>query len=195
MDFKSLFESLPILFTYFIPGFVFIKTFSFFVKSTTDSFESTAVASVAISYVLEVAVVLLESIIKIPSILHETVVVLLAFLSALIIVKLKTMGALKSSLKWIGKITDHDNIWQDIFDLNKGSRIRCFSRFNHQDVMIQGDVKFFDICEDGECSVALINYIITYDDGKIYKSEKCEDAPTMYINTRNVHGLEVKYGK
>lgn len=194
MDFKALFESLPEILALFVPGFVFIKTFCFFGKAKSDSFEGTAVASVTISYVINLVVDLVAKVIKMSDAVFEIIAVLLAFVCALVIVKLKTSGTLKSSLKWIGKVSDSDNIWQDIFNLNKGSRIRCFSRFNNQDVMIEGDVKYFDICEDGECSIALVNYIVTYDNGNKYKLGKRDDEPIMYLNTRNIHGLEVTYG-
>lgn len=195
MDFKALFESLPNIFTLFVPGFVFIKTFNFFGKSKSDAFESTAVSSLAISYVLNLVVGLCATVTKIPDTILEIISVLLAFILALILVKLKTAGVLKRSLKWIGKVSDSDNIWQDIFDRNKGSRIRCYSRFKNEDVMIEGDVKYFDMCEDGECSIALINYVVTYNNGNKYKLGKRDDAPILYLNTRNVHGLEVTYGQ
>lgn len=65
MDFKALFESLPDLLKLFVPGFVFIKTLCFFGKSKSDSFEGTAVASVTISYILNLAVGLLAKVIDI----------------------------------------------------------------------------------------------------------------------------------
>lgn len=54
---------------------------------------------------------------------------------------------------------------------------------------------FFDVCEDGECSIALVNYVVTYDNGNKYKLGKRDDEPILYLNTRNVHGLEVTYGQ
>lgn len=195
MDFKALFESLPDIFSLFVPGYVFIKTFCFFGKSKSDSFEGTAVASVTISYMVNLVVGLFAKLMKIQNTNLEIVSVLFAFIFSLILVKLKKAGVLKSSLKWIGKVSDSDNIWQDIFNLNKGSRIRCYSKFNNQDVMIEGDVKYFDVCEDGECSIALVNYVVTYDNGNKYKLGKRDDEPILYLNTRNVHGLEVTYGQ
>ena len=195
MDFKALFESLPEILALFVPGFVFIKTYCFFIKAKSDSFESTAVASIMISYVLNLIVDLFSKVITLSDAAHKFVTVLLAFACALVIIKLKTLGILKSSLKWIGKVSDSENIWQDIFDINKGSRIRCYSTFNNENVTIEGDVKYFDVCEDGECSVALVNYVVTYDSGNVYKLGKRDDEPIMYIQTRNIHGLEVTYGQ
>lgn len=195
MDFKALFESLPDLLKLFVPGFVFIKTLCFFGKSKSDSFEGTAVASVTISYILNLAVGLLAKVINILDAIPELSSIFLAFMIALIWVALKTSGVLKGILKWIGKVSDSENIWQDIFNLNKGSRIRCYSRFKNEDVMIEGDVKYFEVCEDGECSIALINYAVTYNNGNIYKLGKRDDEPVLYLNTRNIHGLEVIYGQ
>ncbi len=195
MDFKSFLETLPQIFTLFVPGFVFIKTFCYFMNAKSNSFENTAVVSVTISYVINLVVDLLAKLITISDLLLKLLAIILAVICALTIVKLKTSGVLKKSMKWIGKISDSDNIWQDIFDRNKGSRIRCFSKYNKQDVIIEGDVKYYEICEDGECSIALINYIVTYEDKTKYKLGKRDDEPIMYINTRNIHGLEVTYGK
>lgn len=195
MDFKALFESLPDLLKLFVPGFVFIKTLCFFGKSKSDSFEGTAVASVTISYILNLAVGLLAKVIDILDAIPELSSIFLAFMIALIWVALKTSGILKGILKWIGKVSDSENIWQDIFNLNKGSRIRCYSRFKNEDVMIEGDVKYFEVCEDGECSIALINYAVTYNNGNIYKLRNRDDEPVLYLNTRNIHGLEVIYGQ
>lgn len=195
MDFKALFESLPDLLKLFVPGFVFIKTLCFFGKSKSDSFEGTAVASVTISYILNLAVGLLAKVIDILDAIPELSSIFLAFMIALIWVALKTSGILKGILKWIGKVSDSENIWQDIFNLNKGSRIRCYSRFKNEDVMIEGDVKYFEVCEDGECSIALINYAVTYNNGNIYELRNRDDEPVLYLNTRNIHGLEVIYGQ
>lgn len=195
MDFKALFESLPDLLKLFVPGFVFIKTLCFFGKSKSDSFEGTAVASVTISYILNLAVGLLAKVIDILDAIPELSSIFLAFMIALIWVALKTSGILKGILKWIGKVSDSENIWQDIFNLNKGSRIRCYSRFKNEDVMIEGDVKYFEVCEDVECSIALINYAVTYNNGNIYELRNRDDEPVLYLNTRNIHGLEVIYGQ
>lgn len=141
------------------------------------------------------AVGLLAKVIDILDAIPELSSIFLAFMIALIWVALKTSGILKGILKWIGKVSDSENIWQDIFNLNKGSRIRCYSRFKNEDVMIEGDVKYFEVCEDGECSIALINYAVTYNNGNIYELRNRDDEPVLYLNTRNIHGLEVIYGQ
>lgn len=201
MDFKPLFDSLSDFFNLFIPGFIFIKTFRFFGKAKSDSFEGTAVASVTISYILNLTAGLLAKAVKKSDPPLEYISILLAFIIALLLVKLKTSGLQKGVFKWIGKISGSENIWQDIFDPNKGARIRCYSSFNNEDVMIEGDVKYFEACEDGECCIALVNYVVTYNNGNKYnnkynldKSGKPNDEPVLYLNTRNVHGLEVTRG-
>lgn len=195
MPFEDYIKVIPYIFPLFVPGFVFIKTFCFFRKSKSNPFEGTAVASVAISYVLNLAVGLLAKVIKVPEATLEFISVFLAFVTALVLVKFKTSGFLKGILKWIGKVSDGEDIWEDIFDSNKGSRIRCYSKFNNKDVMIRGDVKYFESCEDGECNIALINYVIKYHSGNVYKLGNRSDEPILYLNTRNIHGLEVTYGQ
>lgn len=195
LDFKSLFESLPNILSLFVPGFVFIKTLGYFSKLKAYSFEGVTVTSVTISYVLNLFVESSLRIFNRPDISTEIISTIIAFVFAIIVVKFKTSGCHKSLLKWLGKVTDSEYIWQDIFDRNKGSRIRCYSNFKHKDAMIEGDVKYFEICEDGECSIALINYVVTYDNKKEYRLGERTDEPILYINTRNIHGLEVTHGK
>ena len=108
---------------------------------------------------------------------------------------IKKTDKLKEVMRFIGGISGNDNIWQDIFDRNKGAWLRCFAKFNNEDVIIEGTVKYYEPCEDGECSIALVNYSVKYPNGNVYKLGKRNDEPVMYINTRNIHGLEVTKGK
>lgn len=195
MDFEALFKSLPYIFELFFPGFVFIKTYNVFHESKADSFENTAISSLAISYVINLFIELWEGILPVSDVVENIVAIVLAFISALIFVKIQTVGPLKQSLKWLGKISGSDNIWQDIFDRNKGAKIRCFSRFNNDDVTITGLVEYFEACEDGECNISLIEYTVTYKDGSTYTPNKQNDDQRMHLNTRNIHGLEVIPGK
>lgn len=195
MDFKDLFDSLPDILALFVPGFLFLKTYFYFGSKKSDSFQGTAVVSVVISYIIRLLLSFLSKAFHLAILSSGLAAIFFAFVSALLLVKLKTLGVLKKGLQWIGKVSDTDNIWQEIFDCNKGSRIRCFTRFNHQDVMIDGNVKFFDLCKDGECSIVLEGYTITYKNGNSYAPQDQKLSPLLYLNTKNVHGLEVMHGE
>lgn len=195
MEFKDLFDSLPDILALFVPGFLFLKTYFYFGSKKSDSFQGTAVVSVVISYIIRLLLSFLSNVPHLAFLSSSLAAIFLAFVGSLLLVKLKTLGILKKGLQWIGKVSDTDNIWREIFDCNKGSRIRCFTRFYHQDVMIDGDVRFFDLCKDGECSIVLESYTITYKNGNNYTPKDQGCSPLLYINTRNVHGLEVMHGK
>lgn len=195
MDFEALFKALPEIIKLFVPGFVFVKIYCRFVDLKVDSFESTAVSSIAISYVISLITKTIGIWLTMTETVENLVAVVLAFLSAVIFVIIKKSEKFKGVMQFIGGVTGNESIWQDIFDRNKGSWLRCYSRFNNKDVIIEGDVKYYEPCEDGECNIALVNYTVRYYDGNVYKLGKRDDEPVMHINTRNIHGLEVTKGK
>ena len=195
MDFKALFEALPDIIKLFVPGFVCIKTYSLFVDTKTDSFESIAVSSLAISYIFSLITQIICKWIPVLGTAENLLAVGLAFICALILVIIKKTDKLREVMRFIGGVSGNDSIWLDIFDRNKGAWLRCFARFNNEDVIIEGTVKYYEPCEDGECSIALVNYTVKYPNGNVYKLGKRDDEPVMYINTRNIHGLEVTKGK
>ena len=204
MDYVSFFQSMPHLFELFIPGFIFLWTYRLFCKGQSDHFESTAIYSLIISFILKlVATLILEkppyNIVSVSEgidIKNNLVAILLGFIAALFIVKIKTTEVLKGPAKWLGKTTGNDNIWQDLFDRNLGSRLRCHTNYNNKDATIVGDVKYYEACQDGECNIVLENYTITYADNSFYEppEEYKIYTPFLYLNSKNFHELEVFHG-
>ncbi len=193
MVFDELFQSLQQFLTQFVPGYVFIKTFHFFNKQKYNSFEGTAVASIAISYVINLVVNLFVKTDNSCIWISEVIAVVVAFIFAICIVKIKTMDCFRKCSQWIGKKSDSDNIWEELFDVNKGSTIRCYAKFKNEDAMITGAIKYYDVRDDGECDIVLTGYTVTYNNGNVYK---CENGADLYLNSKNIHGLEVvKEGK
>lgn len=193
MVFDELFQSLQQFLTQFVPGYVFIKTFHFFNKQKYNSFEGTAVASIAISYVINLVVTLFVKTDNSCIWISEVIAVVVAFIFAICIVKIKTMDCFRKCSQWIGKKSDSDNIWEELFDVNKGSTIRCYAKFKNEDAMITGAIKYYDVRDDGECDIVLTGYAVTYNNGNVYK---CENGADLYLNSKNIHGLEVvKEGK
>lgn len=195
MDFEALFKALPDIIKLFVPGFVCLKTYNSFVDTKSDSFESTAVSSIAVSYIISLVTQLIGMWVQMSDVVENLLAVILAFACAVIVVKAKMSAKFKEVMRFIGGISGNESIWQDIFDRNKGSWIRCYAKYYHKDVIIEGKVKYYEPCEDGECSIALIDYVVKYEDGNVYKLGKRDDEPIMYINTKNIHGLEVTRGK
>ena len=193
MVFDELFQSLQQFLTQFVPGYVFIKTFHFFNKQKYNSFEGTAVASIAISYVINLVVNLFVKTDNSCIWISEVIAVVVAFIFAICIVKIKTMDCFRKCSQWIGKKSDSDNIWEELFDVNKGSTIRCYAKFKNEDAMITGAIKYYDVRDDGECDIVLTGYAVTCNNGNVYK---CENGADLYLNSKNIHGLEVvKEGK
>ena len=193
MVFDELFQSLQQFLTQFVPGYVFIKTFHFFNKQKYNSFEGTAVASIATSYVINLVVNLFVKTDNSCIWISEVIAVVVAFIFAICIVKIKTMDCFRKCSQWIGKKSDSDNIWEELFDVNKGSTIRCYAKFKNEDAMITGAIKYYDVRDDGECDIVLTGYAVTYNNGNVYK---CENGADLYLNSKNIHGLEVvKEGK
>ena len=193
MVFDELFQSLQQFLTQFVPGYVFIKTFHFFNKQKYNSFEGTAVASIAISYVINLVVNLFVKTDNSCIWISEVIAVVVAFIFAICIVKIKTMDCFRKCSQWIGKKSDSDNIWEELFDVNKGSTIRCYAKFKNEDAMITGAIKYYDVRDDGECDIVLTGYTVTYNNGNVYK---CGNGRDLYLNSKNIHGLEVvKEGK
>ena len=193
MVFDELFQSLQQFLTQFVPGYVFIKTFHFFNKQKYNSFEGTAVASISIRYVINIVVNLFVKTDNSCIWISEVIAVVVAFIFAICIVKIKTMDCFRKCSQWIGKKSDSDNIWEELFDVNKGSTIRCYAKFKNEDAMITGAIKYYDVRDDGECDIVLTGYAVTYNNGNVYK---CENGADLYLNSKNIHGLEVvKEGK
>lgn len=193
MVFDELFQSLQQFLTQFVPGYVFIKTFHFFNKQKYNSFEGTAVASIAISYVINLVVNLFVKTDNSCIWISEVIAVVVAFIFAICIVKIKTMDCFRKCSQWIGKKSDSDNIWEELFDVNKGSTIQCYAKFKNEDAMITGAIKYYDVRDDGECDIVLTGYAVAYNNGNVYK---CENGADLYLNSKNIHGLEVvKEGK
>ena len=188
MVFDELFQSLQQFLTQFVPGYVFIKTFHFFNKQKYNSFEGTAVASIAISYVINLVVNLFVKTDNSCIWISEVIAVVVAFIFAICIVKIKTMDCFRKCSQWIGKKSDSENIWEELFDVNKGSTIRCYAKFKNEDAMITGAIKYYDVRDDGECDIVLTGYAVTYNNGNVYK---CENGADLYLNSKSIHGLEV----
>lgn len=119
--------------------------------------------------------------------------VILASVIALFVVKFRITDLSKKLYKAIGKETGSASIWQDFFDLNRGSHLRCYGKYNYRASMISGDVVNYEVCEDGECNVIINKVEVQYlDNKKVYKTNPDQ---LFHLNTRYVHGLEVSLGE
>lgn len=194
MDWEKLFNSLPNFIKLFVPGYIFILVYRFFNNSNSDSFEATAVISVIASYVFNLIVQAISLLLPMPDIIANIVAVIIAAICAILFAIIQNQKRYKLVIKKIGKITGSKSIWNDILDKEKGSHIRCYTQFNHKDAIIEGDVLYSSVCQDGECRLALVQYTVLYSDGTKYDSKGNEHEPVLYLNSANLHGIEITYG-
>lgn len=197
MTILDLINNVPLILNMIVPGYVFIKMVRAVFKLSSESFETTLLLSLVISYIISTTISFFWSAIfksQIPILSEAFFSILFSFISAMIIIRLRTKykDQLEKALKWMGKITGSHSIWENVFDVNKGNHIRCFGKYNYEEVMIEGKVLYFDPCSDGECDIVLTEYTIKY---KGNTREYKNPDSIMHLNTRNVYGIEVKHGK
>lgn len=187
----NLFQSLQQFLTQFAPGYIAVKTFQFFNKQKSSSFEGTAVASIVISYITNLVVGLVVEPDESHLLVFGLIATAVAFIGALCMVKVKTLDCFKAILRWIGRVSNNDSIWQELFDVNRGARIQCYAKYNNEVVRITGNVKAYNVRDDGECDIVLTKCKVTYYNGN---SHTIPDDQDLYLNSRNIHGLEIKKG-
>lgn len=195
MDWKSLFESLPDFIRLFVPGFVCLKIYGYYNDRDNDSFEVIAVTSVFLSYVLTLLSKFICIWIPMSNEANSLLSIGLGVLFSFIFVGASRWRKMKALNKRIGRVTGSKSIWDDILDDERGSNIRCFTQFNHTEAVIEGAVKYYSVCKDGECQIAIVKYRIKYENGNIYDPNGNEIEPVLYLNTANAHGIEITYGK
>lgn len=195
MGFEELFKYLPKLFSLFIPGFIFLSVTDYFLKNKSKHFEITIIGSVVISYIIQLFCQLINSFFKLSALLLSITAVFFGLVAALLFVKFKISSTTKKASVFLGKVTGDKDIWHTIFDLNKGARIRFCTVFNHENVIVEGDIKYFDVCSDGQCDIVIFNYRINYKEKTHSLYNNMLSQNFLYVNTRDIHGLEISNGE
>lgn len=197
MNLKELFEILPQLLNLYVPGFVFLFIYNFFVNTSSKEQDTnvTTIGSIVLSYIFNLISTLICSFFDFSEIVCTLFSILLAIACVLVFVKIRLTSPYKKITTWIGKITGNKNIWCDFFDLNNGTRIRFFTTYNNKDVIVEGNVKYYEATGDGECNFVLTKYQITYNDDSKRKYTDNDPKSFMFFNTKNIHGLEAHQGQ
>lgn len=194
--------SITSILTYFVPGYIFLKVYRYFGGARSEGFENTAVVSVILSFVLTIPVQILSEYVKLPVYAPECLTIVFAILCAVAIVIIKRSKLFEIFANKVGKRSVHENFWVHLFDSDGGASIRCFTKFKNESVMVNGNVTFYEPYGDCECNIGISKYTITYKDGRVYNyndeieisNAASQTEQVLYINTRNIHGLEIKYG-
>ena len=181
---KELIDILPGIINLFVPGFIFLSVYGYFVSSKIKDYNITIIGSIVLSYVFHLLSAIICSLLGLSDVICTVITIVLSLICAVVLVRMRLTKMYKKIMTIIGKITGSKDIWCDFFDINKGTRVRFFAKYNNEDVMIEGDVKFFVISHYN------IKYIIS---GKTYESN-CNNA-TMIFNSKDIYGIEARYGE
>lgn len=195
MDWESLFKSLPEFIKLFVPGYIYIYLYRFFKGTEADSFEATVVISVIASYVFSLIVQFIALLMPMTEACSDLSTIIVSVIAAVLLSIVRRKKWWKKVVGGIGKITGNKYIWEDILDLDKGSHIRCYTTYRHSKALVEGDVKYYSVSKDGHCQLALIKYKVNYLEKNEYDPCGNIEEPIMYLNTADVHGIEVTYGK
>ena len=191
MDFKALFESLPLVIRLFVPGFVFLGIFRFYNPPKQEKFESTAVTSLVLSYIFSLIAGWIVHWRKWPDTVISEISLVLAGVCALVAVKIQTFKWLDRIVVWFGRVSLNNHFWERFLDKNAPLEVRFYCQFNNQDAMISGMIEFYEVSDDGECRIALKKYTVSYPEGEPYSVTSDQEPLKLYINTKDIHGLEV----
>lgn len=193
MSFKELFENLPNMIKLFVPGFVFLVTCKYFIESENKDFEVTVIGSIVLSYIFNLLAEIISVFLPAPDYIYNIVSIILAFICSIVVVILRLTHLFKNIVIKIGKITGSSSIWYDFFDMNKGTRVRFYCKYDGDEVTVKGDIKYFEECQDSECNFVINNFEIETKTGDLYNST--DENAAMIFNTKNITGLEAHYGK
>lgn len=180
----------------FVPGYISVYLYRYLRTTKADTFEKTAIHSVVISYILTLFVGFCCKGYLDKGLMTEGdtafLTIVLGGIVGAVCAVLRNRAFAKKSLEKIGRITGSESIWEDLFDVERGSKIRCTAKFHNKDVSIQGDVKYFEPVGDGECNIVLEDYQVkNLENNQLYKPD---EESRMRLNTKNISSIEVTYG-
>ncbi|MBQ9590168.1 MAG: hypothetical protein IJR29_08310 [Butyrivibrio sp.] len=134
MQLKDLLENIPLLFQYFIPGFVSLSIFLYLSSKRGMESQSKLIFSVVISYLLIAFTEVLIGLAKRMEFLKESVLVKSA-IAILIGIACSTLMAWIFRSTWFSKLlvwlfnkTPNDDIWMDILNFKKGSNLKIYGK-------------------------------------------------------------------
>lgn len=134
MQLKEVLENIPLIFQYFVPGFVALSIFIFFSSTGLKKSQSRIIISAVVSYVLIAITELVTDKVHFLNYIHDTVI-----MKSGVAIIIGSFGAIICALvfraKWFSILlvkcfnkTPNDNIWMDIIDFKKGSNLKIYER-------------------------------------------------------------------
>lgn len=195
MSLKELFELLPKIIELFVPGYICMVIYKYFVDTETKDFNVTAVSSIVLSYVFQLIATFICNLFSMeePGLIKSLLAIIFSVSCAVAIVYLRSRGYFKTIFEKIGKVSGNTNIWYDFFDVNRGTRVRFFCKYGDDLVEVRGDVCSFEVIQDKDCRFMINNIKIIFMSGEVYEPQNKEYTMIFYVN--EVTGLEAHYGK
>ena len=190
---EELIKNLPQIIIYFVPGYIFLGIFCLFSSKKIEEVENLFVRSVVISYLFVVIANLTCTLIKLDLEYTVYIALLLSIITSFIGVRIYFSNFYKNFFSKIGKISGHDKIWEDLFERNKGAKIRGCIKYRNQNVEIKGTIKYYEVLDNGDCNIALWNYTIDSPEFGILAKE--DQTRLFYIKSCDIEGLEIFQGK
>lgn len=190
---SQIFENIPGLLQYYLPGLWTITVFKYFCSKEIRS-ESQTIMSCVVSYVLLAISDLLANI-SFLGFIRESVLgksgisIILGTLLAIFISSI-------FGTKWFAAImvkvfhkTPNDNIWRDVLDLGNGSNLKLYIR--DADYYVVGQHR--NIEEKGEASWIVLTGFIKFskDDDKKIETHEGKDKDMIAIRMSDVEYVEI----
>ena len=186
INLKDLIGVIPDLISLFLPGFLFLSIYSWFVNKKND-ISIIILWSLFISYITNILAGLTP--IKNSSILSIISILIATGLSIAAIFICKS-NIFAKFLKSVNNKTINDDIFNDIIDYKKRT-IMC--------IYLKNSDKFYcgTYCvreEKGlESWIVLVDYNISNDDGVIFDSASVSHHYSMAVNERDIERIELVY--
>lgn len=134
MQLAEVFENIPLILQYLVPGYVSLTIFRFFASKKSKEAQSEIIFSAVVSYVFIAITEVLIIKVFFLNFFHESVL-----MKSGLAVIVGSIGAIICALvfraKWFSNMlvrcfnkTPNDDIWMDIIDFKRGSNLKIYER-------------------------------------------------------------------
>ena len=187
----EVFNQLPVILEYFIPGFIFISIFQYFTSRKDMSYK--IIGSVVISYILKAICSIGHQYVMPQRIFtwEERVIILTIFalITSLICIFISELNFVNKIFLKINYKSIHNDIWNDVIDYKNGTSLRIIcSDATYTGVLIGHE-------EKGADSWFVLGDYIVSENGITYASEDMSFRSQVAINLKNVKRVELFYGE
>mgnify|MGYP004554525553 CR=1 FL=1 len=188
-SFLIILNNMPLLLEYFVPGFVTLSIFSFFVSRKHSKYF--IVNSVVVSYILRALCISIHSFIckKHKFEWNERIIwlMVIAVIVSIIMIFLYDSKIVNFVFRKINYKSIHDNIWRDVIDYKNGTTMR----FICEDVSYIGVLAEHE--ENGNDSWFVLEKYIIEENGSEISYKDIKEQSKIAINLKDVKRVELYY--